>query len=71
MVQVISGLVLFEERLPIELIVNSKGARTFHLSLSSMLCLEVYFDFIKRFAFGAWKDGSVVKRCIFPHLSML
>lgn len=67
MVQVVSGLVLFEERLPVRLMVNSKGARTPHLSLSSTLCLEVYFDFIKRFAFRAWKDGSVVKRFIFPH----
>lgn len=71
MEQAISGLVLFEERLPITLMVNSKGARTPHLSLSSMLCLEVYFDFIKRFAFRAWKDGSVVKRFVFPHLSIL
>lgn len=71
MVQVVSGLVLFEERLPVRLMVNSKGARTPHLSLSSTLCLEVYLNFIKRFAFGAWKDGSVVRRFIFPHLSML
>lgn len=41
MVQVVSGLVLFEERLPVRLMVNSKGARTPHLSLSSTLCLEV------------------------------